>query len=170
MKRILLISMLALLTISSYGRRHVAENAVVVADTIYYAADKSSVANSEQASYYRLLMKQDKGLSKRDVFQDFYMNGTLKAEGEYSFIDLGNDANTVLDGHVTAYYPNGMEKWHCNYKDGKREGYLTLHLRDGSIGVVAYREGKSRFDYMTITHPDGRMEKVGLKHYSSLIQ
>ena len=81
-----------------------------------------------------------------------------------------NDANTVLDGHVTAYYPNGMEKWHCNYKDGKREGYLTLHLRDGSIGVVAYREGKSRFDYMTITHPDGRMEKVGLKHYSSLIQ
>ena len=91
-------------------------------------------------------------------------------EGGYSFLDLGNDANTVLDGHVTAYYPNGMEKWHCNYKDGKREGYLTLHLRDGSIGVVAYREGKSRFDYMTITHPDGRMEKVGLKHYSSLIQ
>ena len=34
MKRILLISMLALLTISSYGRRHVAENAVVVSVTI----------------------------------------------------------------------------------------------------------------------------------------
>lgn len=124
MKRILLISMLALLTISSYGRRHVAENAVVVADTIYYAADKSSVANSEQASYYRLLMKQDKGLSKRDVFQDFYMNGTLKAEGEYSFIDLGNDANTVLNGEVTTYYQNGKEKWHGKYVNGMREGYL----------------------------------------------
>ena len=58
MKRILLISVVAMMTITSYARKHVAENAVVVADTIYYAADKTTVNNNDQASYYRLLMKQ----------------------------------------------------------------------------------------------------------------
>ena len=55
MKRFLLISVMAMLTIASFGRKHVAENAVVVADTIYYADNMMNVANSEQASYYRLL-------------------------------------------------------------------------------------------------------------------
>ena len=169
MKRILLISMLALLTISSYGRRHVAENAVVVADTIYYAADKSSVANSEQASYYRLLMKQDKGLSKRDVFQDFYMNGTLKAEGEYSFIDLGNDANTVLNGEVTTYYQNGKEKWHGKYVNGMREGYFTLQMREGGVAVVQLKKGHSVHNYFTVTAADGSIEKRPIAELKALM-
>jgi hypothetical protein len=169
MKRILLISMLALLTISGYGRRHVAENAVVVADTIYYAADKSSVANSEQASYYRLLMKQDKGLSKRDVFQDFYMNGTLKAEGEYSFIDLGNDANTVLNGEVTTYYQNGKEKWHGKYVNGMREGYFTLQMREGGVAVVQFKKGHSVHNYFTVTAADGSIEKRPIAELKALM-
>ena len=169
MKRILLISMLALLTISSYGRRHVAENAVVVADTIYYAADKSSVANSEQASYYRLLMKQDKGLSKRDVFQDFYMNGTLKAEGEYSFIDLGNDANTVLNGEVTTYYQNGKEKWHGKYVNGMREGYFTLQMREGGVAVVQFKKDHAVHNYFTVTAADGSIEKRPIAELKALM-
>lgn len=36
MKRIILLSMMALMTIASFGRKHV-ENATVVADTIFYA-------------------------------------------------------------------------------------------------------------------------------------
>ena len=169
MKRILLISMLALLTISSYGRRHVAENAVVVADTIYYAADKSSVANSEQASYYRLLMKQDKGLSKRDVFQDFYMNGTLKAEGEYSFIDLGNDANTVLNGEVTTYYQNGKAKWHGKYVNGMREGYCTLQMREGGVAVVQFKKDHSVHNYFTVTAADGSIENRPIAELNALM-
>ncbi|WP_315447667.1 VCBS domain-containing protein [Segatella salivae] len=159
MKRILLISVIAMMTITSYARKHVAENAVVVADTIYYAADKTTVNNNDQASYYRLLMKQNHGVTQRDVFQDFYMDGTLKAEGEYSFIDLGNDANTVLNGEVTTYYPNGKEKWHGKYMQGKREGYFTLHMREGGIAVVQFKNGKSLHDYFTITHADGTIEK-----------
>ena len=108
MKQGLLITVMALFSVVSYARKHVSENATVVADTIYYAADMSRVQNSEQAEYYRLLMQQNKGIGKVDVFQDFYMNGQLKAEGEYSFIDLGNDANTILNGEVTTYYQNGM--------------------------------------------------------------
>ena len=158
MKRILLISVMAMLTITSFGRKHVAENAVIVADTIYYAADKTSVTNNEQASYYRLLMKQNQGLNKRDVFQDFYMNGTLKAEGEYSFIDLGNDANTVLNGEVTTYYQNG-----------KREGYFTLHMREGGIAVVQFKGGKSVHDYFTITRADGTMEKRPISELKALM-
>jgi hypothetical protein len=99
---------MALMTIASFGRKHV-ENATVVADTIYYAANMMNVASADQASYYRLLMTTGQGIHKEDVFQDFYMNGNLKAEGGYSFVDLGNDANTILNGEVTTYYINGKE-------------------------------------------------------------
>ena len=77
MKQGLLIAALAFFSVVSYARKHVSDNATVVADTIYYAADKSRVQNCEQAEYYRLLMKQNKGIGKIDVFQDFYMNGQL---------------------------------------------------------------------------------------------
>ena len=169
MKKFFFAAFVCLISATSFAREGVTTT-VVSRDTIFYNQALRSVKSSDNVAYYRLLAKESYKGVERDIFQDFYPDGQKRLEGGYSFLDLGNDANTVLDGHVTAYYPNGMEKWHCNYKDGKREGYLTLHLRDGSIGVVAYREGKSRFDYMTITHPDGRMEKVGLKHYSSLIQ
>ena len=54
MKRIILLSMMVMLTIASFGRKHI-EKATVVADTIFYAENMSNVANANQASYYRLL-------------------------------------------------------------------------------------------------------------------
>lgn len=111
MKKIILLSAMMLMTVVSFGRTRVSEKAVVVADTIYYAADQLCVNNPSQASYYRLLKQQGTGLNKEDVFQDFYMNGTLKAEGGYNFIDLNNDKNTVLNGEVTTYYVNGKESF-----------------------------------------------------------
>ena len=124
MKRVILFSLMALMTVAAFGRKHV-ENATVVADTIFYAENMSNVASADQASYYRLLMTTGAGLNKKDVFQDFYMNGNLRAEGGYSFIDLGNDRNTVFNGEVTTYYKNGKEKWHGKYVNGKREGYFS---------------------------------------------
>ena len=106
MKRMILFSLMALMTIAAFGRKHV-ENATVVADTIFYAENMSNVTSADQASYYRLLMTTGSGLNKKDVFQDFYMNGNLRAEGGYSFIDLGNDRNTIFNGEVTTYYKNG---------------------------------------------------------------
>lgn len=106
MKRIILLSMMVMLTIASFGRKHI-EKATVVADTIFYAENMSNVANANQASYYRLLMTTGSGINKKDVFKDYYMNGNLRAEGGYSFIDLGNDRNTVFNGDVTTYYKNG---------------------------------------------------------------
>ncbi len=170
MKHIVLISTMLLLTVSSFGRNRISKSATVVADTIYYAVDHTSVTNADQAAYYRLLLKQGKGMNKEDVFTDYYMDGTLKAEGGYSFIDLGNDNNTVFEGKVTTYYVNGKEKLHGKYVNGKREGYFTLQLRSGGVAVIAYQGGKSKFDYFMLTYQDGTQEKRPLSEIKSLLQ
>lgn len=170
MKQLVLISAMLLLTVSSYGRKRVSENATIVADTIYYAADQTSVAGAGQAAYYRLLLSQGKGLSKEDVFTDYYMDGTLKAEGGYSFIDLGNDKNSILDGKVTTYYANGKQKLDGNYVNGKREGFFTLQLRTGGVAVIAYQSGKSKYDYFMVTNPDGTQEKRPISEIKKLLQ
>lgn len=168
MKRIILLSMMALMTIASFGRKHV-ENVTVVADTIFYAENMSNVASSAQASYYRLLMTTGTGLNKKDVFKDYYMNGNLRAEGGYSFVDLGNDRNTIFNGVVTTYYKNGKEKWHGKYVNGKREGYFTLQLREGGVAVVQFKNGKSVHDFFTVTYKDGKMEKKPLSEISAFM-
>lgn len=58
MKKIILMSAMLLMTIASFGRNRVSEKAVVVADTIYYAANQKCVNNASQASYYRLLKQR----------------------------------------------------------------------------------------------------------------
>jgi len=169
MKKIFLFAIMALITVSSFARKRI-ENATVVADTLYYAANMMNVANRDQASYYRLLMTEGSGLTKRDVFQDYYMNGNLKAEGGYSFVDLSNDKNTVLNGEVTTFYPNGKEKLHGNYVNGKREGYFTLQLREGGTAVVEFANGKSKYNYFMVTKPDGTMEQRPLSEIKFLLQ
>ena len=42
MKRVILFSLMALMTVAAFGRKHV-ENATVVADTIFYAENMSNV-------------------------------------------------------------------------------------------------------------------------------
>lgn len=170
MKRMVLISALMLMSVASFGRKHVSETATVVADTIYYAADNTCVSCADQAAYYRLLLTQGKGAGKEDVFTDYYMNGTLKAEGGYAFIDLSNDNNTVFNGSVTTYYVNGKEKLNGKYVNGKREGYFTLNLRDGGVAVIEYRDGKSKYNYFMVTHRDGTQEKRPLSEIKSLLQ
>ena len=155
MKKIVLISMMLLLTVSSFGRKRVSESAVVVADTLYYAADHQRAASADQASYYRLLKVQGVGQTKEDG---------------YNFIDLSNDNNTVLDGEVTTYYVNGREKLHGKYVNGKRNGYFTLQLRDGGVAVIAYKDGKSVYDYFMITRANGDQEKRSIDEIKSLLQ
>lgn len=64
MKRIIFLSVMMLVTIASFGRKHV-ENATVVADTIFYAENMSNVANADQAAYYRILMTTGSGITKK---------------------------------------------------------------------------------------------------------
>ena len=158
-----------MLTLSSFGRNHIEANATVVSDTIYYSANKMNVANAQDASYYRLLMKQGNGLNRQDVFKDYYMNGQLKAEGGYSFVDLNNDKNTQLNGDVTTYYPNGKEKWHGKFTNGKLNGYFTMQLRDGGMLSAEFENGQSKYDYFMVTRPNGSVEKHNIKDLKSLL-
>ena len=170
MKKIALISMMFLMTVAIFVHKRVSDNAIVVADTIYYGANQMAVGNADQASYFRLLMTQGAGVNKENVFKDYYMNGTLKAEGGYSFVDLGNDKNTILNGDVITYYANGKEKLHGKYVDGVRTGYFTLQLREGGVAVVKYVNGRSAFDYFMVTRPDGSQEERPLSEIRSLLQ
>ena len=170
MKKIVLVSMMLLLTVSGFGRTRVSENAVVVADTLFYGVNHQRVNSSDEAGYYRLLKVQGNGMAKEDVFQDFYMDGTLRAEGGYNFIDLNNDNNTVLNGEVTTYYVNGREKLRGKYVDGKRNGYFTLQMRDGGVAVVVYKQGRSVYDYFIITRQDGSQERRPVSEIASLLQ
>ncbi len=172
MKHIMIIAVMLLSTLSTCARTrtHVTESATVVADTIYYAADKTTVNSADQAAYYRLILTKGTGMQKQDLFADYFMDGTMKAEGGYSFIDLGNDKNTVLDGQVTTYYVNGKEKLHGKYVNGKREGYFTLQMRNGNIAVVQYKNGESKFDYFIVTTPTGEQQKRPLSEIRSLLQ
>lgn len=169
MKKIILMSAMLLMTAVSFAHSRISENAKVVSDTIYYAANNLSVKTAQEASYYRILKTQGVGMQKEDVFQDYYMNGNLRAEGGYTFIDLSNDKNTMLNGEVTTYYQNGKEKLHGKYVNGKRQGYFTLQLRDGGVAVVAFDNGKSRYDYFMVTLPDGTQEKRPLSDIKKLL-
>lgn len=170
MKKILLIVVMMLMTVASFGHKRVSETATVVGDTIYYAANHMSVNNASEASYYRLLMTQGVGVHKENVFKDYYMDGTLRAEGGYSFIDLGNDKNTVYNGDITTYYQNGKEKMRGTYVNGQREGYFTLQLRNGGVATVRYKDGQSAYDYFVVTMPDGTQSKHKLSEIRGLLQ
>mgnify|MGYP003521199839 FL=1 len=169
MKRLFLASIMMLATVASFGHRVVSENATTVSDTIYYDSNRLNVLNKSEASYYRLLKKEKKGIFESKVFQDFYLDGTLKAEGGYNFIDLGNDKNTTFDGTVSTYYPNGSQKWTGNFVNGKPDGYFTLMMQDGSIATVQFVDGKSKYDYFVITDKNGQMQKRSIQEINDFL-
>lgn len=169
MKKLLLLSALFMISVCGFARKNVTTT-VVSQDTVYYNGQLQKVSDRENAEYYRLFAKENYQGVQRDIFQDYYLNGKLRMEGGYSFLDLNNDKNTVLDGVVTTYYPNGKEKWTCKYKNGKRQGYLSLQLRDGSVVVAQYDYGNLVHNYLMVTHADGTMEHVAVSDYAHLLQ
>lgn len=170
MKKILLVAIMAMLTVASYAHKRVLNAVPVSNDTIYYNVDNIRVDDKSDAAYGRLLLTAGKGVDKRDIFRDFYPNGTLKAEGGYSFIDLSDDNNTQLEGEVTAYYPNGKEKWQGKFVNGKANGYFTVMMRDGSIATAQFVNGKSKLDYFVVTAADGTMSKRDVKDLKHLLK
>lgn len=168
MKKIILLFVALVASTAIYARQG-ATVQPISNDTIFYNSQRKSVPGICENGYYRILAKENYKGAQRDIFQDFYPNGQKRCEGGYAFLDLGNDANTVLDGTVITYYPNGKEKWRCNYKNGKRNGYLTLQLRDGNVAVVEYQNGESIYDYAVVTTPDGQMHKYSLHDLKALL-
>lgn len=169
MKKVLLLTMMAMMTLCSYGRQGVTTT-VVSQDTLYYNSQLQKVADRENAEFYRLFAKESYKGEQRDVFVDYYMNGKKRGQGGYVFLDLTDDHHSVFDGFVTTFYANGMEKWQCNYRNGKRNGYLTLMLRDGSVAVAQYNDGELVHNFLTVTHKDGTTEHAGIDKYAKLLK
>ena len=170
MKKMFLISILALLSIASYGHRRVVNATPVSTDTIYYNDANQRVYERAEAAYGRLLLTEGTGRNKRDVFQDYYMNGKLKLEGGYSFLDLSDDNNTQLDGDITAFYQNGKEKWRGTFVNGKPQGYFVMMMRDGSVATAEFENGRSKHDYFTVTAPDGTMKLRDIRDLKSFLK
>lgn len=170
MKKLFLISIMAMLTIASYGHKRISNATAVSNDTIYYNANHVRVDSKADAAYGRLLMTEGTGTQKRDVFMDFYPNGNVKLEGGYSFIDISNDANTKLEGDITAFYPNGKEKWRGTYVNGRPEGYFTILMRDGSVATAIYEYGKPKHNYFVVVSPDGTSTRRDIKDLKSLLK
>ena len=83
------------------------------------------------------------------------------------FKNLGAAFNADDERHV---YNIEAEKLHGTYVNGKRNGYFTLQLRDGGVAVVAYKNGKSAYDYFMVTMPDGTQQKRALNEIKTLLQ
>ena len=91
-------------------------------------------------------------------------------EGKEYSIDLSDDKNTRYEGDVTAFYPNGKEKWHGTFVNGKPNGYFTMMMRDGSIATAQFINGKSRLNYFVVTSPDGTMSRRDIKELESFLK
>ena len=170
MKKILLIAVMAMLTTASFAHKRIVNATPISNDTIYYNVENMRVDSKDVAAYGRLLLTEGTGREKRDVFRDFYPNGNVKIEGGYSFIDLSDDKNTRYEGDVTAFYPNGKEKWHGTFVNGKPNGYFTMMMRDGSIATAQFINGKSRLNYFVVPSPDGTMSRRDIKELESFLK
>ena len=76
----------------------------------------------------------------------------------------------LVAGDVTAFYPNGKEKWRGTFVNGKPNGYFTMMMRDGSIATAQFINGKSRLNYFVVTSPDGTMSRRDIKELESFLK
>ena len=164
-------TMLRLLTIK---QKIVISYIVILAISLMmvFASVSTIRGNSETAVNQMDFLQQRYDRTRRvmDATYAFHVQVRKMAiEGGYNFVDLGNDANTVIDGEFTTYYPNGREKWHGQFVNGKRHGYFTMQMRDGGVAVVQYNNGVNVHNYFTVTRADGSIEKHSLDELKALM-
>ena len=122
MKRVILVSMMALLAVVCYGRKRI-QNATVVGDTIYYAENMMHAASADQANYYRILMTTGTGLNKQVT--TYYVNGKEKWNGKY--------VNGKREGYFTLQLREGGVAV-VQFQNGESVyDYFTVTKKDGTI-------------------------------------
>jgi len=100
---------------------------------------------------------------------EFISESDMGGLDEATMISLCEQA-VESNPNAVSDYKNGKEKWHGTFKNGKRNGYFTLMMRDGSVAVAEYENGVSKHDYFTVTRTDGTMEKRPLSEIKSFLQ
>lgn len=105
-------------------------------DTIYYDKNGEGIPTPAFATYYRVYSSNLIGNKKR--YRDFYLNGTLKSEGEYVSIDRDYDKNSIFDGECISYYPTGKMKEKKRLFNGVLHGEYTSYYESGLIELHTY--------------------------------
>lgn len=154
-------------------------------DTLYYDKNGEGISTPAFAAYYRVYSPNLIGNKKR--FRDFYINGTMKSEGEYVTIDKDDDKYSVFDGEYVSYYENGKVKekkrlfngyLHGEYTSYYESGLVELHTffnmgkRDGINTYFdvesqrciqkVYQDDLPQYDYCIISDENGYVSKVRL--------
>lgn len=177
MKRLIIISILLLTTISGLAQK---------VDTLYYDGDWKGVPHKAFAEYYRIALYPDNPSTKK-MFRNFFMDGTLQGKGEFISIDAEDDSKSIFDGVIETYYKNGktfsrrtLDKGILNgeftqyfedglihststFKEGKIIGLYTEFNEDGSYYQIEYdNNGEPANDYYVYANPDGQIIKLKL--------
>lgn len=154
-------------------------------DTIYYDKNGEGISTPAFATYYRVYSPTLIGNKKR--YRDYYINGTMKSEGEYVTIDKDDDKYSVFDGECVSYYENGKIKekrrlfngyLHGEYMSYYESGLVELHTffnmgkRDGINSYFdiesqrciqkVYKDDTPQYDYCIISDENGYVSKVRL--------
>ena len=176
MKNIFAAFVFLLLSSSAFGQ-------VVKIDTLYYDREWKGVPIKEMADFYRVAFYPSDTLqSKR--FRDYYITGELAGDGSFITINRNDDAESVFDGEVNAYYKNGNKSRCYHYSKGVANGTITDYfengcvaseatmnegvpnglmfnfLEDGTYSVIEFENGNLPYDYYLRVTPEGYATKI----------
>jgi hypothetical protein len=123
-------------------------------------------------------------------YRDFYINGTLKSEGEYTNIDPEYDNNSIFNGECVSYYESGTIKERKNLSNGILNGEYTSYYESGLVelhtffdygkryGIDTYfdistqkcyqkvmKDDEPLYDYCIISDENGYVGKVKLSNH-----
>lgn len=154
-------------------------------DTIYYDKNGEGISTPAFATYYRIYSPNLIGNKKR--YRDYYINGTMKSEGEYVSIDRDDDKYSIFDGECVSYYQNGNIKEKRRLFNGYLHGEYTSYYESGLVelhtffnmgkrdGIDTYfdlesqrciqkemQDDKPLYDYCIISDEHGYVSKVRL--------
>ncbi len=157
-------------------------NSQTQSDTIYYNKNWSVTNNPAFATYYRILEKIDENTPVAR-YRDFWMNGAVCGEGQYSVLDPENGerfsfegervqyyqngqlqfrkryARGKLDGKYTEYASNGLVIKDCTYYNGRLHGIYTEFLDNGNFKQLEYENGYPKNNFYYMGTPSGQISR-----------
>lgn len=128
-------------------------------DTIYYNANWKK-SSRENASYYRILVKD----SSRYKVEDYFISGNIQMRGYLTSLDPD-----IKEGNIKYYLPDGSLEKEELYKNGRRDGLSKSYFEDGKIHSTSnYNKGKLDGEFTTY-YRDGKIKRKDIYKDSVLV-
>jgi TonB family protein len=108
---------------------------------VYFDEDWKKTKKKEHASYLRKFYRLS---SNEWRVEDYFINGVLKMEGNYTKKNLKTEV-----GKFVYYYENGQKEKECVFKDGNYHGESVRYYEDGGIDSKGmYESGLAQGDWI----------------------